>query len=200
MYPTLNGYLYDEYGLEIEENVADSVYINRFAGFTRGDVGVFNNPSLSPINKHVVKRIIAVGGDKIAIGSITSLNNEPENVYKVFLIKKGSTTMEILNEPYLPSNMSLYSTYSDFKNYRLSNPTKFTAVNSEHGILYFLTLNDNEVFLLGDNREIGNSYDSADYGSVDANKYVGRVDIIAYQSSNNFSYIFLYYWHKLFGW
>jgi signal peptidase I len=199
MYPTLNGYLYDEYGVEIEDSIADSVYINRFAGFTRGNIAVFNNPSLSPISKHVVKRIIAIGGDKIAIAPITNNINEPDNIYKIFLIRKGETEIKQLNESYLPNNMSSYSTYSDFRAYRLANPTKFTATSSSYGTLYFLTLEDNEVFLLGDNRNSGSSYDSADYGPVDVEKYVGRVDIIAYQSGNNFSYIFLYYWHKLFG-
>lgn len=198
MYPTLNGSFYDDYG-NVEGTTADSVYINRFASFTRGDIAVFDNPSSSPVSKHVVKRVIATGGDKIAIAAITNYSNETENTYKILLIKNGSTTIEVLGENYLLSGTSLYETYDNFRTYRLSNPSKFTPINSAYGTLYFLILESDEAFILGDNRGAGNSYDSADYGAVDVSKYVGRVDIVAYQSQDNFSHIFLYYWHKLFG-
>lgn len=200
MYPTLNGALYDQYGVVVKDSVADSVYINRFAGFSRGDVAVFNNPSSSATSRHVVKRVIATGGEKIAIAPTTSYSRESDNTYKIFLIKKDSSVIEILPEAYLPANTSLYGTYSDFKKYREENPGKFTVISSSsYGTLHFLSLDSDEVFLLGDNRNSGDSWDSADYGAVNTNKYVGRVDIIAYQSANNFSYIFLYYWSKLFG-
>ncbi len=199
MYPTLNSLVYDDNGNEIEAELADSVYINRYAGYERGDIGVFLNPSSSSTSKHVVKRIIATGGDKIAIAATTNYSSESENTYKIFLIKNGSTSFEILPESYLPTETSLYSTFLDFKEYRLNNPSKFSPVSSStYGMLYFLTLAENEVFILGDNRSLNNSYDSADYGPVPAQKYVGRVDIIAYKSQNHFSYIFLYFWNKIF--
>lgn len=199
MYPTLNGSVYDNYGVEIDENSADSVYINRFVGYERGNIVVFNNPSDSATSKHVVKRLIATGGDKIAIAPITNTGNDLNNIYRIFLIKSGSTDIEILNESYLPSGISLYYTYADFKAYRLINSSGFTAVNhSAYGTLHFLSLKNDEVFLLGDNRSANSSYDSADYGPVNSSKYFGRVDIIAYKSLNNFNYIFYYFWNKIF--
>jgi signal peptidase I len=198
MYPTLNSNIYNEYGLQVE-GYADSVYINRFAGYKRGDIVVFKDPDPNrSTGIYVVKRLIAMEGDKIAIG--TNYESEYENVYKIFLIENGSSSIKILEENYLPTATSLYETSKDFENYRLANPTKFsTEISPVYGTLYFLTLSENEAFILGDNRSAGSSNDSADYGAVSSTKYIGRVDIIAYQSQNNFSYIFLYYWRKIFG-
>jgi signal peptidase I len=64
--------------------LADSVYINRYTGYARGDIVVFNNPSSSATSRHVVKRLIATGGDKIAIAAITNYSNEAENTTKFF--------------------------------------------------------------------------------------------------------------------
>lgn len=194
MYPTLNNYVYAENGQELNKDAADSVYINRFANFNRGDIGVFFNPSNSTVARYVVKRIIAIGGDKIAIAPYT-----PTMTCKIFLIKKGETSIEILDESYLPLDETSSSTYGDFSNYRLNNPLRFTEEHTIYGTLYFLELEENEVFLLGDNRTLGSSFDSADYGPVDSSKYIGRVDIIVYESTNNFDYIFEYFWYKIFG-
>lgn len=186
MYPTLNGSTYNEEGILLGE---DSVYINRFTGYKRGDLVVFNNPGSSSQNKYVVKRLIALEGERIAIS---------EN--GIYLIKKHSDSIELLVENYLNNGVSLEHTASDFLGYRMRNSSKFEAVNSAvYGELYFLQLEEDEVFILGDNRSLNSSNDSADYGGVKAFKYVGKIDIIVYQSKNNFSYIFGYFWKKLFG-
>ncbi|MDD4110656.1 MAG: signal peptidase I [Clostridia bacterium] len=191
MYPTLNNYVYADSGQMIDEEAADSVYINRFAKFTRGDIGVFYNPSNSSIARYVVKRIVATGGDKIAIGL-----HEDTMTYKIYLIKNGETSIQMLNEPYLSLDATSSETFLNFSEYRLRNPLQFTEQNTTYGPLYFLELAHNEAFLLGDNRSMGSSLDSADYGPVDVSKYIGRVDIIIYQSTNNFDYIFEYFWNK----
>lgn len=185
MYPTLNESYYSA-GLQ-SEAVNDSVYINRFAKYKRGDLVVFINPGPNSQNRYVVKRLIAVGGDKIAIK-----NN---GIY----IERDGNVVRLL-ETYLPPNTRLEYVAEDFRQYRLQNEFRFKRIDDIiFGELYFLTLEEDEVFILGDNREAGGSSDSADYGPVKASKYVGRVDIIAYQSKNNASYIFTYFWNKLFG-
>lgn len=189
MYPTLNNFAYADDGTPLKNGAKDSVYINRFTGYKKEDLVVFYNPSPDSQNKYVVKRLIATGGDKIAI-----------TLQGIYLIESGSDKIQQLEENYLPEGTSLHYTNIDFENYRKKNPTEFKVINDDkYGSLYFLTLQSDEVFLLGDNRRLDKSNDSADYGVVDASKYIGRVDIIAYQSQNNFSHIFLYFWHKLFG-
>lgn len=206
MYPTLNEAYYSGHFDNIS---TDSVYINRFANYSRGNIVIFNKPSELSSN-YVVKRLIATGGDKLAIAPITNFSNESQNIYKIFIIKNGSSIVEILSETYL-SEISqatkLYHTYLDFTNYRvnIAHEEGFTTINNikvngiNYGSIHFLTLKNDQVFLLGDNREHNGSFDSADYGPVPSSKYVGRVDIIAYQSANNLEHVVSYFWHKIFN-
>lgn len=190
MYPTLNGFVYADDGHQADRHFRDSVYINRFAGYKRGDLVVFYDPSSEISNKYIVKRLIAIGGDKITI-----------TPNKIYIIKNGEMEVQALSEPYLAENTNLEYVAMDFENHRLDsqNTAEYQEIESSiFGTMYFLTLGEDEVFLLGDNREAGGSNDSADYGAVKSYKYIGRVDIIAYQSRNNLSYIFSYFWKKFF--
>lgn len=193
MLPTINSQCFDENNQLIEGTTTDSVYINRFAKATYGDIIVSRKDG-----KYVIKRLIAMGGDKIAIAPITNELIPSERTYKIFLIKAGKTDVEILQEPYLLDESSLYRTYEKFETYRSNNLNRFEKISVEgYGTLNFLSLKEDEIFYLGDNRI--DSKDCSDYGPNTINNYVGRVDIIVYESKDNFSQIFLYFWHKIFG-
>ncbi len=197
MLPTLNSQKYTESGEEIEDAPQDSVYINRFAEADYGDIIVMVNPETSLKNKYVIKRLIAKGGDKVGIAAVTNESSPAYRTYKVFRIKKDSNIVEILDESYLSDDVNMYFPYVYFNEYRNENPKKFEEIETSFGNVWFLKVNENELFYLGDNRALSN--DCASYGAVSKDKYVGRVDIIAYESKDHFSYIFLYFWHKIFG-
>lgn len=190
MLPTLNSQCYDENLKKIDSSLPDYVYINRFASSDYGDIIVAKNPS----SNYVVKRLIAKGGDRIAIVKIGS---DDSPVYKIVLNKKDKTTFEELEETYLPSNTSLEGTFTKFQNYLLENKNKTETLTTRFGATKFLKLKDDEIFYLGDNRE--KSTDCSEYGPIPSSNYIGRVDIVVHEGKNSFSTIFLYFWHKIFG-
>ena len=193
MLPTINNQCFDENNYPVEGSSVDSVYINRFVKPTYGDIIVAKKNG-----KYVIKRLIAMGGDKIAIAPITNEILPSEKTYVIFLIKKDSNKIEILNENYLADEMSLFKTFQKFEELKKNNTENFEKIKTEEfGYLDFLNIKENEIFYLGDNRE--DSKDCSDYGPNSINNYVGRVDIIVKESKNNFSYIFLYFWKKIFG-
>ncbi len=70
MLPTLNNYE--------DHSKKDYVYINKFSSYSHGDIIVINNPEETD-NKSVIKRVIAMEGDKIAIV-------KKNNSYYVYII------------------------------------------------------------------------------------------------------------------
>ena len=193
MYPTLNGY-------ENPETV-DTVYINKYAGYTNGDMIVIQNPeNNSNANKYVIKRLIANGGDKIAIvrtdnGGVSATNG----TYAIQLIKKGSKTPEILKENYLEANSTLYFSYIEF--HKLLNKNNFSGgqIVNINGVTY-LEIYEDYIFYMGDNRSSeASSKDCLEYGPIAKNKVVGKVDIIVYESKNHFNQILNHYVNAIFG-
>lgn len=200
MYPNLNAQCYDANGNKIEDANHDYVYINRFSGCDYGNIIVVKNPEDNDENKYVIKRLIAKDGDKIAFAPITNEANEEERTYKLFLIKEGASTVEIIEENYLQENESNYEAYKAFINYKTKHPENFTTIKTAYGEVQFLAIDQGKMFYVSDNRS--NSVlnrDCLDYGAVSNEKFVGRVDIIVPEGKNDFSHIFFYYWHKIFG-
>lgn len=191
MVPTLNAQCYDEEQNKISNSLADYVYINRFASCDYGDIIVAKNPS----SDYVVKRLIAKGGDKIAIVQIVHETKDP--TYKVLLQKSGSSKIEELEEAYLEAGVSMDSTYINLCAYLHENSNKCEVVSTRFGQTTFLKLNNDEIFFLGDNRS--RSVDCSKYGPVSSSNYVGRVDIIVHEGKNNLNEIFAYFWKKIFG-
>ena len=91
----------------------------------------------------------------------------------------------------------MYFSFCYMNEYRRDNEEKFQEIETSFGNVWFLSVAENELFYLGDNRHF--SLDCSTYGAQSKENYVGRVDIIAYESKDHFSYIFLYFWHKIFG-
>ncbi|MBQ4527667.1 MAG: signal peptidase I [Clostridia bacterium] len=115
----------------------------------RGDIIIFH-PNHNPKTAYV-KRVIATEGDRIWIDEMTG---------DVHLLKKGSDTWEILDEPYINEkirgNIGIAQKYAD------DSP--------ENGLL----IKDNHVFAMGDNRN--NSRDSRDpsVGQISNSTIVGK--------------------------
>lgn len=155
MSPTLNKNGIDE----------DYVFISKTKTYTYGDIVVATR--LEGTNtKKIVKRLIAQEYDKIKI----ELDSDK---YVIKVIYKGQNEASVLNEQYLKGEYTNEYIYNDFKNYLSST----AAVLDENG---FYEVPANSVFLLGDNRNAGESYDSADYGAVDADSVIGKVDYVVY--------------------
>ena len=159
MTPTLN-----------ENSTVDGVFVSKIKGYTRGDILVVNKgeKDINGQDIFVIKRLIALSGDKITVKEI---NGE----YRIVLIYSGQEEQVVLDEPYLDGyaqNSTLYSKFNSMlqeKNYDID----------ESG---FFTIPDGEIFYLGDNRII--SQDSSTYGSKKQSLVVGVVDYIIYGNTN----------------
>lgn len=181
MQPLLNNYTVDE----LQEGIWDGVYINTKAEAEVGDVIVIRN-EFDADAKTVVKRLIAVGGDKIAIRKVI-LVDETEK-YELLRIPEGNNSPYIMVENYLSNTAvseGMERVYSNFYNY-LSGETDKETIS---GVTY-LVLQDNEIFYLGDNR--GNSRDCSEYGPALEENILGRVDVIVLRQQNMIFHIFEY--------
>lgn len=187
MYPTLNE--------DINGN-KDSIYINKFAGFSNQDIIVVKREK-----KYVIKRVLATGGDKIAFVKHRINSDEEAFYYSVYLIKNGETEKKILNEPYILATCDKETAYQDFLN--LENKYSslvFTTVfdNSLQMNVKYLTIFEKQIFYVGDNRGSA-SEDCTDYGPVEEKNVVGRVDIIIKNSTNKFYQILKTCFQKIFN-
>ena len=82
MFPSLNASCVYQGGT-LAEGERDIVYINRFVDCEYGDIIVVKNPQDAIQEKYVIKRLIAKGGDKVAVVQ----NNDQ---FKLAIIKNGS--------------------------------------------------------------------------------------------------------------
>lgn len=154
MFPTLN----------YEGN--DGVFVSKIKPYSRGDIIVVNKGEKDEAGNDilVIKRLIAVGGDKITIREINNRN-------RIVLIYAGQTTETILDEPYLFSYEANNSLRSKF----FSMIYQKSLDVDDNG---FLTLLEEQIFYLGDNRDV--SEDCSVYGPKTTADVIGKVDYIAY--------------------
>ena len=154
----------------LNNNSTDGVFVSKIKGYTRGDIIVMNKGEKDAYGKDifVIKRLIAIAGDKIAVKEING-------ACRIVLIYAGTQEQVVLDEPYLDGyqqNLSLYTKFSKMIvdcGYELD----------ENG---FLTIPDKEIFCLGDNRLV--SQDSSTYGTKKQSLVVGVVDYIIYGNTN----------------
>ena len=155
----------------------DACYVDKGAKFTYGDIIVASKTSTTDI----VKRIIAMGGDKVGV------YYDAENaVYEVVLIKQGYDA-EILAEDYLYQTAKTQN-QKDFIKSR--NQDLFNKFQNLEGLedaqfngedIKVLTVPEDHLFLLGDNRH--SSIDSSSYGTLHQNKVVGKVELVVKQNT-----------------
>ena len=138
-----------------DNDAGDTVLANRFAKCKVGDVVVADvNWGIGGATITVIKRIVAVGGDRVRFvndnGNVVLYKNEA-----------------IFTESYI--NCTQNKEFSNWQTF--VNNAKDTYSFDEHDCFI---VPDGEVMLLGDNRE--HSDDSSLFGSVSEDKIIGRVD------------------------
>ena len=162
----------------------DAVFVSKIKSWGRGDIIVANrNYGIEGgSEKLVIKRVIALSGDKIKVELI-------EDEYKIVLIKAGSDQSEVLNEPYLLGD---YSTNASLFN-------KFNKMVKEQALVLdqdgFLLIEEGKLFYLGDNRAEG-CIDCSNYGPMPKEAVRGKVDYIIYGQKNVVGQII----KQFFGW
>lgn len=158
MYPTLNNI----------SGKNDIVYIDTsYKNFSYGDIVVVNKKS----NKDIVKRIIAIGNDKINY----KLNTETL-IYEVYINNRK------INETYTNGNfekgqLGITYLYDPLKYLRDNQPSRFDSDGN-------YILNENEVFVMGDNRQ--NSTDSRIAGAYDLSALEGKVKYVIKGNESRF--------------
>ena len=110
-----------------------------------GDIIIFNRNE----DRKVIKRVIALPGDRIRYSRIE----------KVWYRNGDKLIEEYVNGEY-PDSYLTATTTTDIEIY--------IALTSDEGLL----VNENEVFVLGDNRK--DSYDSHAYGSISQDLIIGK--------------------------
>jgi len=155
MYPTINADLYDG----VSQN-PDRVVLNHIKSYKKGDVIVAKKTSNdeSEIYVYVIKRLIAVGGDRVEVVS----NGD------VYINDK------LLVEDYVKSNK--IKTYINIQSLKLSQPQLFEG--------NVLVVPKGYVFYLGDNRS--NSIDCSTLGPVSENDIIAKADYLIKSDENIF--------------
>lgn len=171
-----------------ENNLEDTVLINRVKKGERGDIIVVDRTEESE-DRYVIKRLVATGGDYVAIVPIKNASGVATGYYHIQLIRKGETTPVVVDD----GITDMVKTYEKFN--ALKSDETLTFKNFD-GIDY-LFVEDGKIFYLGDNRNI--SRDCSSYGPVEANKIVGKVVLVIDNGKSVFKECFNYFAKRLFG-
>lgn len=102
----------------------DYILINKLARYGRGDVIVFTTDAFSASETSYVKRIVAVGGDRLTVKD-----------GKVWIEKNGTSGFEMLDEPYVDGAYTFTVNYP--------------AAENE-----IITVSEGCLFVMGDNRAL----------------------------------------------
>ena len=162
MYPTLNDS--SKYN-----SVAhyDKVVLNYIKSYYVGDIIVAKRMDSSTENvKYVIKRLIAIGGDKVKV-------EEDGSIY---------VNGNLLNENYnINSKQITYEKFIRLKNSNIKIDDNELFIDDE------MVIPKGYMFYLGDNR--ANSYDCSNYGPVKESNIIAKVDYILKDGESNFSSI-----------
>ena len=164
MYPTINPNRVDEDFVYVTKNVS---HINH------GDVIVYKHNG-----KLVVKRVIAMQGDKLKI------DTTEDDTFAFFIQKAGQNTWQQVNENYIQDKSVYQQQYYDFYSPHY-NKTFETDSNGDR----YLIVENGEIFCLGDNRLESN--DSIDYGCQPVENIIGEVEYIVHGQDFRITQIFL---------
>ena len=154
----------EKYSMEPNIHSGATCYASTNTNFSYNDIVL----AYAPDNKKVIKRVVALGGDKIGF-----YFNQTTNEYQTLLIKNNSNNITVLNEDYLTHTVkSEPAAINSF----LSNNAPLAKQQYNSQDVWFLQLAENEVFLLGDNRS--NSVDSTEYGPLEKTDIFAKVDLV----------------------
>ncbi len=199
MQPTINDGVNDQITKE------DYVYINTKTEIQRNDIIVIDlNPNTQ--NDFIIKRAIALGGDKITI------RVGADGFYHTYVIPQGTQNMIQLEEEYVKNfyewtngkhgvkeNVNGIEYEKIFYDNFLINPSSIEEVG---GVLFY-EIPENQVFYMGDNR--GASSDAREKGTCSIDQVVGVAEIIVDrgcvkdggQFFRRIGSIFMHYWEKI---
>lgn len=141
----------------------DQVYVNRFYLGTRNDI-IVAQVNIDGEKNTVVKRLIAIEGDKVCI---------LKDGQFIYLYVNG----QLINKK--DAESAAQNMYDAFADYKAAHEERFDADN--------LLLLKDEIFIMGDNWEI--SKDSTHYGPIDKSCIIGRVDFVIDYQKNIYSTI-----------
>lgn len=176
---------YNVKGTSMEPNIlqastnyaGDACYVEKGSKFSYGDIIVAEKDR----TKDVVKRVIAMGGDKVGY-----YFNTETGFYEVLLIKKDLEP-KILDENYLfekvnESQKALMQANNEYSyNKFITHITSLEDYNFNGQIVKVFNVPENQLFLLGDNR--ATSIDSSEYGAVPEKNVIGKVVLITKQGT-----------------
>lgn len=157
MQPTLNRD-YDQ------QNV---VYIRKNADFTYGDIIVIHKSSTEEGNKYIIKRVIGMPGDQISFRPVD------ENGTLVYYTFRNGTK---LDEDYLLRQSDVEYSYDHLVNFATTGTLEQKQCFSRVDGYLTYTVPDNQVFVLGDNRQV--SLDSSYNGAYSIDEVLGKVEYI----------------------
>ena len=164
-------------GSSMEETLSDGQIISttRFKpkSFEKGDIVIVNTPSYGVI----IKRIIAVQGDKIAF-----VREKNSNYVHLCIMKNGK--WDVLQEDYIKEQM-IYS-FSSFSGVTVSSGIDEIKENN------VITVSEGEYFIMGDNRN--NSADSRIFGVIKQEDIISKM--LFTTSPNSFFGLFFKIFYK----
>ncbi|MDR0850842.1 MAG: signal peptidase I [Christensenellaceae bacterium] len=153
----------------------DIVYVNRFNKGGHEDIVVIKQTA----TRNIIKRIVAVEGDKIDI-----LKDPSDNLYYVYIQYAGQGEFIKQDEPYINSRLEMQFVYTEWQSYKLNNGIPSSSP---------LTVPEGHVFVMGDNR--AHSEDSINLGPIKRSDIEGTVSF-----SLRYNQSFLeYWWKRIFG-
>lgn len=165
----------------------DFVYVNKRREAERGDIVVVNLNTTGVLSNdhYIIKRVIAMAGDKVTI------KIAEDGYYHVFMQYAGQEEVTQLNEDYIKSyegwtRASLETAYFDagtfyepeFYSTFISSGTNVSIIDG----VAFYEVPENSYFCLGDNRAV--SVDSRRRGTFSKDKICGVAEIIVHNGTN----------------
>jgi len=161
--------------LYVKEKFMVDRWYYRFNKIKRGEIVIFKNPSYNSdedhSEKYIVKRCVALPGDKVEIKDYNLYLND--NLLKSYKVKI-ETAQELKNR--FKSELGLYQKDLNIDEYL----KEYEKDIKNYGPV---VINENTFFCLGDNRT--NSMDSRIWGSIASNTLFGKALYIYW--SDNFS-------------